>query len=164
MTKLSRRGFLKASGGGVAAAGSAALLAPQAARAATTNLPEVPVAKASRLKPGVPVNFNYPDSGSPCVVLKASKRVPGGVGPNGDIVAYSTLCTHMGCPLMFEASSMTFKCPCHFSQFDAEMEGQMIVGQATEDLPRILLRHDADGQIHAVGIEGLVYARVSNKL
>jgi len=164
MSGLSRRNFLKVSGGGVAAAGSAALLAPQAAQAATGNLPEIAVAKAGQLKPGEPVNFNYPDSGSPCVVLKASKRVPGGVGPNGDIVAYSLLCTHMGCPVSFQPSTMSFKCPCHFSQFDAEMKGEMIAGQATENLPRILLRHDRDGQIHAVGVEGLIYGRVSNKL
>lgn len=45
----------------------------------------------------MPVNqamgFSYPDSGSPCVALRIGSAVPGGVGPNKGIVAYSTLCT-----------------------------------------------------------------------
>ena len=39
-----------------------------------------------------------------------------------------------------------FKCPCHFSMFDAEKGGQMICGQATENLPRIVLRYNAQGR------------------
>jgi arsenite oxidase small subunit len=65
--------------------------------------------------------------------------VPGGIGPNKDIVAYSTLCTHMGCPVQYDGGTKVFKCNCHFSMFDAENNGQMVCGQATEDLPRVLL-------------------------
>ena len=41
-----------------------------------------------------------------------------------------------------------FKCPCHFSVFDAEMHGQMICGQATENLPRIQLALEREGRLH----------------
>ena len=91
--------------------------------------------------------------------------VPGGVGPDKDIVAFSTLCTHMGCPVAYDAATKSFKCPCHFSMFDAEMSGQMICGQATENLPRVQLSYDAKtGSIMAVGIDGLIYGRQANIL
>ena len=95
-----------------------------------------------------------PTQSSPCTAVKMGKPVAGGVGPDGDIVAYSTLCTHMGCPVSYDANARVFKCPCHFSMFDAEMAGQMICGQATENLPQIVLEYDAkDGTVTAVGVE-----------
>jgi arsenite oxidase small subunit len=49
--------------------------------------------------------------------------------------------------------------------FDAEKEGQMICGQATEDLPRVTLEYDEKGgRIAAVGIDGLLYGRQANVL
>jgi arsenite oxidase small subunit len=110
------------------------------------------------------VEFTYPDSSSPCIALKLGNGpVPGGVGPDRDIVAYSRLCTHMGCPVAYDATARTFKCPCHFSSFDAEKAGQMICGQATENLPRVVLEYDArTGTVTAVGVEGLIYGRQAN--
>lgn len=107
--------------------------------------------------------FSYPDEASPCLAVKLGKRVPGGVGPDGDIVGYSVLCTHMGCPTSYDQISKTFKCPCHFSEFDAEKSGQMICGQATQDLPRIRLHYDAGTDaLTAVGVTGLIYGRQAN--
>ena len=58
-----------------------------------------------------------------------------------------------------------FKCPCHYSTFDAEMTGQMVCGQATEDLPRVVLRYDdQDDNVQAVAIDGLIYGRQANVL
>ena len=88
-----------------------------------------------------------------------------GVGPNKDIVAYSTLCTHMGCPVQYESGTKVFKCGCHFSMFDAENGGQMVCGQATEDVPRVLLDYDTKTDtISAVGVDGLIYGRQANIL
>ena len=85
--------------------------------------------------------------------------------PNKDIVAYSTLCTHMGCPVAYESGTKVFKCSCHFSMFDAENGGQMVCGQATEDLPRVLLDYDAKTDtVSAVGVDGLIYGRQANIL
>ena len=86
----------------------------------------------------------------------------GGVGPDGDVVAYSTLCTHMGCPITYDPQARSFKCPCHFSQFDPEIAGQMICGQATENLPQVTLRVGSDGSIVATGVQGLIYGRQAN--
>ena len=62
---------------------------------------------------------------------------------------------------MYSASSKSFRCPCHFSEFDAELNGQMIIGQATENIPEILVKVK-DGNIIAYGVNGLIYGRESN--
>jgi arsenite oxidase small subunit len=115
------------------------------------------------LKVNQPQAFTYPDASSPCIAIKLGTKVEGGVGPDGDIVAYSVLCTHMGCPVSYDATQRTFKCPCHYSTFDAENRGQMVCGQATENLPRILLRYEkTSDSVRAVGVDGLIYGRVTN--
>lgn len=170
-TKISRREFLKVTGGlatatgaAVGAVGSAHAAAGDAGR---TTLPYKPktVARAAQLKDNVPVSFTFPDEASPCALVKMGKPVPGGVGPNRDIVAYSTLCTHMGCPVSYDAGTRAFRCGCHYSVFDAELAGQMVCGQATENLPQVTLRYDEkSGAITAVAVEGLIYGRQSNVL
>lgn len=167
---MHRRIFLKVTG--ATAIGGAAAVAADAAHAATPDTsrttlpyPRKAIGNAAQMKAGAPVNFTYPDASSPCVAVKLGMRVPGGVGPDGDIVAYSALCTHMGCPVAFDAGTNTFKCGCHFSIFDAEKSGQMVCGQATESLPRVKLAFDAkSGAVSAVGVEGLIYGRQANVL
>jgi len=168
---ISRRTFLKL-GGGALATGVAAAGVPGTSNAAPTDTsrtvlpyPRKVVGKASAMTVNQPVKFSYPDAASPCVAIKMGAPTLGGIGPDGDIVAYSTLCTHMGCPVAYEPDTRTFKCPCHFSRFDAEMSGQMICGQATENLPRIMLDYNkTSGAVTAVGIDGLLFGRQSNIL
>jgi len=127
--------------------------------------PASTLARAAELKTGVPMSFNYPDASSPCVLLKTGNAVAGGVGPQRDIVAFSVLCTHRGCPVAYDATARTFKCPCHFSIFDPDKGGQQVCGQATVNLPQVVLDYDAAGdRITAVAMEGLIYGRVSNLL
>lgn len=170
-SKLTRRQFLIASGG-LATATGAMVANPGRAEAATadagrTTLPYKPksVAKAAQLRDNVPVSFTFPDEASPCTLVKMGRPVPGGVGPGRDIVAYSTLCTHMGCPVSYDAGSRTFRCGCHFSTFDAELGGQMVCGQATENLPQVALQYDdRSGTVTATAVDGLIYGRQSNVL
>ncbi|MBC8751887.1 MULTISPECIES: arsenate reductase (azurin) small subunit [Paraburkholderia] len=171
--KVGRRTFLKLGGGSIAATAATAFV-PQVGAAATNAVdtsktklpyPHKPVAQLAHMAPNTPVSFAYPDAASPCVAIKMGSRVPGGVGPDGDIVAYSAMCTHMGCPVAYEPTTKVFKCPCHFSMFDAEKAGQMIAGQATENLPRVRLHYDEKtGAVSAVGMEGLIYGRQANVL
>jgi arsenite oxidase small subunit len=170
--KIQRRTFLKLGAGSIAATATSALV-PNVASAANpvdtskTKLPypRKAVAQAGQMALNTPVAFTYPDPASHCTALKLGSRVPGGVGPDGDIVAYSAMCTHMGCPVTYEPTTKVFKCPCHFSMFDAEKGGQMIVGQATENLPRVRLHYDEKtGTVSAVGMEGLIYGRQANVL
>jgi arsenite oxidase small subunit len=171
-SQSSRRNFLKATGiGGVAvvgtgfASGAANAASPSKQGLTILHYPVKAVGKASGMKVNGPVAFQYPDADSPCLAIKLGKRVPDGVGPDGDIVAYSILCTHMGCPVNYDATEQVFKCPCHYSVFDAELQGQMVCGQATENLTRIVLSYDGrSNTVSATGVDGLIYGRASNIL
>lgn len=169
MTTMNRRSFLKGSGIAVAIplVGTTVALAKDNGTSSNTrttlDYPEVAIGNSSKLAVNEAVIFNYPDENSPCAMIRLGKAVSGGVGPEKDIVAYSILCNHMGCPLVYEPESRTFKCPCHFSIFDSEKAGQMVTGQATEDLPRIVLSYSKDsGDVKAVGVDGLIFGRQAN--
>lgn len=171
--KVSRRIFMLTSGGGAVAVASSALApvgtaqaaTPAATGATTLNYPKRVVGKAAGMPINQAVSFSYPDASSPCYAIRMGSPVLGGVGPNQDIVAYSGMCTHMGCPVAYDAGTKTFKCGCHFSIFDPENGGQMVCGQATEDLPQVLLEYDAKtDSVRAVSINGLLYGRQSNVL
>jgi ubiquinol-cytochrome c reductase iron-sulfur subunit len=69
----------------------------------------------------------------------------------GDIVAYSKICTHAGCPVgLYEAGSAQLLCPCHQSTFDVLDGARPIFGPATRSLPQLPLAVDADGFLVAV--------------
>ncbi len=171
MSKLTRRDFMRLSGGGIAA-GTASVTGLAAAAGhgvrqggVTLPYPRVTLVAAREVQVGVPHGFAYPDPHSPCVLLRMGYPVPGGIGPDTDLVAHSTMCTHMGCIVTYDAAARTLKCPCHFSIFDPEKGGQQVCGQATENLPRIVLEYQpADDSIAAVAVDGLLYGRQANIL
>jgi len=154
-TACSRRGFLKAAGVMVGASVAApALLASESKNGgANLSYPPKKVASLSALKKSGEIDFNYPDADSPCKAVMIDNQVK----------AYSLLCTHKGCPTMYDASEQTFKCPCHFSKFDAAKDGQMVIGQATAKLPQILVEVKGD-DVFAYGVDGLIFGRISNTL
>ncbi|WP_299196912.1 arsenate reductase (azurin) small subunit [uncultured Amphritea sp.] len=172
MNHLNRRDFIKLGGVGVAAGvtsltPSSALAKQEVYNPGATTLPypQLAIALAKSLPQNKAVYFNYPDESSPCTVIRMGQPVPGGVGPNLDIVAYSSLCPHMGCPVSYDPVSRDFKCPCHFSVFDSEKKGQMVTGQATENLPKIRLEYDTStDSVTAVGVDGLIFGRQANIL
>jgi arsenite oxidase small subunit len=98
------------------------------------------------------------------VILKLGKAVEGGVGPDGDIVGFTTICPHKGFPLSYNADSRTMNCSGHYSVFDCEAGGQEVWGQATQNLPQYMLRVDDKGDIYAEGVDELLYGRLSNVL
>ena len=122
------------------------------------------MASISDLKPNAPLQVAYPDADAPGRALEARRKVPGGVGPDGDIVGFSTVCPHKGFPLSLHPSDKTMNCPGHYSRFDCENGGQQIWGQATQNLPQYRLRIDAKGDIYAEGVDELLYGRLSNVL
>lgn len=172
--KLGRRFFFMKSGGMAAAVAGSTMVPFQGAAAApaggevgatTLPYPRASLGGAKKLPLNEAVPFSYPDDRSTCYLIRMGVAVPGGVGPARDIVAYSAFCTHMGCPVQYDGETRTLKCGCHFSIFDPEIGGQMVSGQATENLPRILLEYDeASDALQAVGVDGLIYGRQSNIL
>lgn len=118
------------------------------------------IANIKDVKLHEPIFFNYPDPDSPAILVKIGRPAIGGVGPDKDIVAFSALCTHQGCPLSY--SNGRFICKCHYSMFDPAKNGQTYQGHASEWLPQIRLRVDSKGDIYAEAVEGLIWGRVIN--
>jgi arsenite oxidase small subunit len=165
MVDAGRRKFL--TGAGFAAAGAAvATVAPAKAAPAPARVdyPSNRLANVRDLRVNDPLTVSYPDKDAPGVVLKLGRRIPGGAGPDGDIVGFSTTCPHKGFPLAYNKADRTLNCPGHYSRFDCEAGGQEIWGQATQNLPQYMLRVDAGGDIYAEGIDELLYGRLSNVL
>lgn len=117
LVDLGRRKFLRGSGV-VAAAGVATVVGAGAARAdiplARVSYPSQKLGNVKELKVDEPVDITYPDADSPGILLKLGKPVEGGVGPDGDIVAFSTLCPHKGFPLGYVSADKSLNCPGHY--------------------------------------------------
>ncbi|ALV36398.1 Rieske (2Fe-2S) protein [Streptomyces sp. CdTB01] len=65
---------------------------------------------------------------------------------DGSLKAYSTICTHAGCPIN-KLQGTTLVCPCHGSEFDART-GKVLRSPATEPLQELSAR-TTDGKIVA---------------
>ena len=167
MVDAGRRMFLSGACWAAAGWGGARVVPSRAESApgpARVEYPSNRLANVRDLKVDEPVNVSYPDRDAPGVLLKLGKRVSTGVGPDGDIVGFSTTCPHKGFPLSYSKSDHTLNCPGHYSRFDCDAGGQQIWGQATQNLPQYTLRVDANGDIYAEGLDELLYGRLSNVL
>ncbi len=68
------------------------------------------------------------------------------------LVAYSAICTHLGCsvlPNLTEEGGIL--CPCHASLFDPAADAAVLSGPASRPLPALPLEIAADGVIVAAG-------------
>lgn len=67
-----------------------------------------------------------------------------------NIVAYSKICTHVGCPVaLYEQTTHHILCPCHQSTFDAARGAEVIFGPAARPLPQLPLTVDSSGYLVA---------------
>ncbi len=166
---LTRRQFLYRSGAVIA--GTVLLphipgMEGKALAAEVARYPGMLIGKLSGLKKNKPVKFNYPDKGknSSSMLVKLGVPAGGGIGPDRDLVAFNTRCTHMGGDLGRKyqpADQALGPCPFHQSTFDLTRHGMIISGHATESLPQVLLELEGD-KIFAVGLLGLLYGRYDN--
>jgi ubiquinol-cytochrome c reductase iron-sulfur subunit len=68
------------------------------------------------------------------------------------IVAYSKICTHVGCPAaLYEQTTHHILCPCHQSTFDAADGAKVIFGPAARPLPQLPISVDDQGYLVAQG-------------
>ena len=124
------------------------------------------VADAGKLAHGEPQRFFYPYEEPHCdsFIVRLGTDAGGGVGARKDIVAFNTLCPHMGGTLTgmeHHKEKVQGPCPIHLSTFDLTRHGMTIAGHATEPLPQVVLE-DKGGQIYAVGVLGLIYGYASH--
>jgi ubiquinol-cytochrome c reductase iron-sulfur subunit len=67
------------------------------------------------------------------------------------IVAYSKICTHVGCPISLnERTTHHLLCPCHQSTFDLADSGKVVFGPAGRHLPQLPLGVDDEGFLVAL--------------
>ena len=159
MSDISRRKFLQTTSASALLLFSGLNKEGQAAPAKA--YPSRKIGNIKNLKLNEPLAFNYPDDQSPCLLIKLPNEAIGGVGPGKSVVSFSTLCTHMGCPLTYNKGR--FVCKCHYSMFDLSRNGQSYQGLASQWVAQIVLRLDAvTGNIYAEGVEGLIYGRIGN--
>lgn len=126
------------------------------------------IGRLSALRLGQPLEFAYPYDHPGCRSLLVKLGVPagGGVGPDGDVVAFNAFCTHQGGPLAgkYQASEqMLGPCPFHLTTFDLTRHGMVVSGHATEGLPQVLLEVEGD-EIYAIGMLGLIFGFHDNRV
>jgi len=162
---ITRRQFIVFGAAGVVVAGAAAvpiglivLDDDEGGRSVAEMFPTSRVASLSALVVGEPVMFDYPLVGQSNMLVKLGTPTALGVGPDSDVVAFSNICTHMGCPIIdYDAEHRVLgPCSCHYTTFDFAHDGQVVLGQATQKLPRVVLDVDGD-DVSAIGLLRLVY-------
>jgi ubiquinol-cytochrome c reductase iron-sulfur subunit len=68
------------------------------------------------------------------------------------IVAFSKICTHVGCPIsLYEQQTHHVLCPCHQSTFDLSDGARVIFGPAGHALPQLWIGVNSEGNLEALG-------------
>lgn len=136
------------------------------------------------LEVGVNYLFHYPYKGTPALLLHLPAdptpelrlrtadyqdyRWPGGVGPNGRIVAFCAICPHQLSTVFRQAAIISYQrhktpvsgrdntitCCAHHSVFDPLRGGAVMSGPAPQPLTAIVLEQDKYQRIFALGTLG----------
>jgi rieske iron-sulfur protein len=73
------------------------------------------------------------------------------------IVAYSAICTHLGCTVRFSEEPMEqapfphIHCPCHGAMFDPQHGCRVLGGPAPRPLPQLPIKLNAKGEVLVAG-------------
>lgn len=161
---ISRRNFLILGGASVTVLASFGQGA-QAQDLVSSSYARKVIGKVSDLKPGKAMSFNYPTDDIENLVMMLNEEAGGGAGEGRNIVAFNTICPHMG-GYMGESEfksqhSVLGPCPLHLSTFDLSRHGMIVSGHSTASLPQIVLEIDGD-DIVATGVMGLFYGYSQN--
>ena len=138
---------------------------PSAEATELSVFPRVKVAQLNDLTVGQPIVFNYPLKNEPNILVKLGTKADGGIGPDEDIVAFSSICQHMGCIYRFQAAGSSpacnpsYKadrpvgyCCCHGSVYDFVNKANVISGPSPRPQPQVLLEVDSSGNVFATGM------------
>lgn len=104
--------------------------------------PILAVAKLDEVAVGEARTFRYPSQSDPALLLRADATT---------LLAYSSQCTHLQCPVLPQIEKGRLHCPCHAGYFDLGT-GRPTAGPPRRRLPRITLDVRA-GVIYATGLE-----------
>ena len=103
------------------------------------------IATEGALAAGEALLFRYPTDEDPCILVRTKE---------GALVAFSQVCTHLSCAVVYRAADGHLFCPCHNGVFEC-VEGQggaqPLEGPPERPLPRIVLTVN-DGEVYATGV------------
>jgi len=106
----------------------------------------LPVEAAYRVKKDEIPKSDVPLGGSYDLMVGVIPAVVVNTRSKG-FVAFSKVCTHLGCLVKFDKERQVFICPCHAGQFN--LEGNVISGPPPKPLPKFSVR--VEGNILVIG-------------
>lgn len=82
--------------------------------------------------------------------IESDQSPPGETWSYDGIVAFSKICTHVGCPVaLYEQQTHHLLCPCHQSTFDVTNGARVVFGPAKRPLPQLPIEVDDEGYLVA---------------
>ncbi len=108
----------------------------------SAGLPALRIAGLAEIPEGESVGFHYPDESYPALLIHL---------PGNQFVAYEQKCTHLLCPVLYQADRQRIFCPCHEGVFDPAT-GQNRAGPPPRPLNKIKVEVRGDA-VYAVGRE-----------
>ncbi len=100
------------------------------------------IAAVDAVPPGGSLLFRYPTEEDPCILVRDAE---------GAFQAYSQVCTHLACAVIYRPAEEDLYCPCHRGIFDLR-EGDPVAGPPTRRLPRVRLEQRG-AELWAMGVE-----------
>ena len=85
------------------------------------------IGSASALEQTGSLLFRYPSDADPCIAVRT---------PEGRLVAYSQVCTHLSCAVIYDKRENALLCPCHKGAFNID-SGSAIAGPPERPLARV---------------------------
>ena len=89
--------------------------------------------------------FRYPTENDPCILLRLEPA---------KFVAFNQHCTHLACPVYFEAATKQLACPCHRGFFSAE-DGRVLAGPPKRGLESLSVSV-RDGRVWVKAMESYI--------
>lgn len=135
--RVTRRGYLKiltVLSGGLALSNIAVAAGAFRRRTQGATLEAVITEDAGAIPIGGSVRFAYPGARDPAVLLRLDQQT---------FVAYSTVCTHLACEVLWERDDDTLYCPCHNGYF-SPANGAPTAGPPNRPLPEIRIERRGD--------------------
>lgn len=99
---------------------------------------------AAAIPSGGSARFRFPTDEDPAIAIRLA---------DGSLVAYSSVCTHLSCTVLWNRDEERIDCPCHDGEFDPR-DGRVLAGPPPRPLPRIELVERPGGIYAASTIPG----------